>query len=57
MRPALTDSTITVGNQNGRCRESAWAVSGISMGGVRNQHGRCQNQHCSVLDLVDSFGS
>ena len=50
MRPVLTDSTITVWNQNGRYRESERAVSGISMVGVRNQH-------CSVLDLVDSFGS
>ena len=50
--------------QHDHRRESARSPSGISMVGVRNQHGRCQNQHgrcqnqhCSVLDLVDSFGS
>ena len=31
--------------------ESAWAVSGISMGGVRNQHGRCQESALQCTGL------
>lgn len=39
------------------CRESERAVSGISMVGVKISMVGVRNQHCSVLDLVDSFGS
>ena len=43
--------------QHDHCLESERAVSGIRTDGVRISMVGVRNQHCSVLDLVDSFGS